>query len=259
MKNRLAKLDKALVPNIANLDPKQLNLYYDAGNVYSLPYQFGMTGIAYDKTKVNPAPTSWADLFDTAKLAPYKNRVSMLDDERESVGAALKFVGGSYNSTEPELLAKAKAALLAQKPLISRYDSESVQGALASGEVVLAHAWNFQAAMARLENPNIEWVLPSEGGGIWQDNLAIPADAPHAYAAHIWINNALSAQNGARLVSFGMTNTPNLAAAPLLDASYSAAQKYVPTDDLRQRLEWVERSKGNPAIYSDLWTQIKGQ
>jgi spermidine/putrescine transport system substrate-binding protein len=253
----LAEIDKALLPNMANLDPDQMGLPYDPDNTYSIPYQYGTTGIAYNAAEVDPAPTSWAALFDPAQLEPYRNRASMFDDEREGTGAALKYLGHSVNSTDPAQLEAARQLLIAQKPLLARYDSESYTQGLASTELVIAQAWNGNTSLAKEENPDIEFVIPAEGGVIWQDALAIPADAPNAYTAHVFINNVLDGVIGARITNYTYYLTPNLAAEPLIDEEVRAIQFY-PTDEERERLEYIERS-GDPAIYSDLWTEVKGQ
>ena len=255
--NRLLKLDKSLIPNSANLDPQQMGLYYDPKNEYSLPYQYGMTGIAYNTKSVTPAPTSWAALFDPAKLAPYKNKVSMLDDARESIGAALKFKGFSYNATDAAQLAQAKELLEAQKCDLSRYDSESVSQGLSSGEVVMAHSWDGAAALARSENADIAWIVPQEGGVLWQDNLAVPADAPDPYTAQVFINNVLDGKIGARITDFTYYLTPNKAAAPLVSEEVRNLQ-YYPDEELRKRLEYIER-KGDPGLYDDIWTEIQAK
>ncbi|HEY0605730.1 MAG TPA: extracellular solute-binding protein [Herpetosiphonaceae bacterium] len=254
---RLLALDKSQLPNMANLDPNQMGLYYDPNNDYSIPYQYGMTGIAYNKAEVNPAPDSWAAIFEPAQLEPYQNKASMLDDEREAIGAALKYRGNSYNSTDQAQLEEAKALLLAQKPLLARYDSENVSGGLASSEIVMAQAWNGAAALARSENPDIEWVVPKEGGVLWQDNLAIPSDAPEPYTAHVFINNVLDGKIGARITDYTYYLTPNKAAESMVSEEVRQLQFY-PDDAMRQRLEYIER-KGDPAIYSDIWTEVKGQ
>lgn len=254
---RLASLDKSLLPNLANIDPNQLGLYYDPNNDYSIPFQYGTTGIAYNKAEVNPAPDSWAALLEPAQLEPYNGRVSMFDDEREGVGAALKYKGFSVNSTDQAQLDQAQQLLLAQKPYLARYDSEAYTQGLVSGELVLAQAWNGNTSLAKVENTDIEFVIPREGGVIWQDNLAIPADSANSYTAHVFINNVLDGVIGARITNFTYYLTPNKAAEPLLDEEVKAIQ-YYPTDEERQRLEYIER-KGDPAIYSDIWTAVKGE
>ncbi len=254
---RLLPLDKAQLPNIANLDPNQLDPYYDPGNRYSVPFQYGVTGIAYNSAEVTTPPTSWAALFDPAQLEPYQNSASMLDDEREALGAALKYRGNSVNSTDATQLSEAEALLAAQKPLLARYDSENVSAGLASGEIVLAHAWNGAASTAKEENPDIEWVLPEEGGVIWVDTMAIPNDAPHPYAAHVLINNVLDGVISARITDFSYYPAPNVAAEPLISQEVRALL-FLPSEADQQRLEYIQR-QSDPALYGDIWTRIKSQ
>lgn len=254
---RLLKLDKSALPNIANLDPAQMGLYYDPSNDYSIPFQYGMTGIGYNTAEVTPKPDSWAVLFEPSQFEPYAQSFSMLDDERETIGAALKYKGHSVNSTNPAELAEAKQLLEQQKCGLSSYDSESYTQGLAGGEIVMAHAWNGNTSLAKEENADIDWFVPKEGGVIWQDNLAIPADAPHAYAAHIFINNVLDGQIGARITNYTYYLTPNKASEPLIDEAVKQIQFY-PTEELRQRLEYIER-QGDPRLYSDIWTEIQAK
>lgn len=254
---RLLKLDKSALPNMANLDPAQMSLYYDPSNDYSIPFQYGMTGIGYNTKEVAATPDSWAVLFEPSQFEGYAQRFSMLDDERETIGAALKYKGHSVNSTDPAQLAEAKQLLEAQKCGLSSYDSESYTQGLAGGEIVMAHAWNGNTSLAREENADIDWVVPKEGGVIWQDNLAIPADAPHPYTAHVFINNVLDGQIGARITNFTYYLTPNKASEPLIDEAVRQIQ-YYPNDELRQRLEYIER-QGDPRLYSDIWTEIQAK
>jgi len=102
----IAKLDKSLLPNLKHIDPDLLDKYFDPGNVYSVPYMYGITGIAYNRSFFPNGVDSWAALFDTAQIEKYRGQFSMLDDERETPGAALKFLGYSLNETSPEALKK---------------------------------------------------------------------------------------------------------------------------------------------------------
>lgn len=259
--NLLAELDKSNIPNIENLDPNQMGLYYDPENNYSLPFQWGVTGIAYNETYLETAPTNWATLFDPDQVCEHSGFVSMLDDEREAVGAALKYLGYSYNDTDPAHHEEAKALLLAQKECLAGYNSDNYNQSLASEEIVLAQAWTGGAALARAENEAIYFVIPEEGSAIWQDNMAIPVDAPNQYTAEIFMNYLLEPEIGAQLSNFTYFFTPNKAAQPLLDEQYfaileSGGMLLEPSD--YDRLEWIERND-DTLIFSDTWTAVKAQ
>lgn len=255
----LAEINKVNVPNIANISSENLGLYYDPDNTFSVPYMWGTTGIAYDTTQVTPAPDSWAVLFDPAQVGKYKNRVSMLNDEREAIGAALRFVGKDINSTDPADLAAAKAALLAQKPLLAKYNSDNVYQDLASGEVVLAQSWSGYTGLAMLDNPNIAWVIPKEGGVIWQDTLAIVKDSPNQYTAEVFINFLTRPDIAASVAEFTSFLSPNPKAEALVSPELQELYKVLKPDaPTLKRLEWL-RKGDNATLYSDIWAAVKSE
>jgi spermidine/putrescine transport system substrate-binding protein len=258
----LAELDKNNIPNTKNMKPETMGMFFDPENKYSLPYQWGTTGLAYNATAFpDGPPDSWAYIFDPELVCQNSGFVSMLDDERESIGAALKYLGYSYNDTDPAHHEEAKALLLAQKDCLAGYNSDNFNQTLAAEEVMLAHAWSGGTALGRDENENIMFVIPKEGGAIWQDNLAIPVDAPHKYTAEVFINYLLEADIGAMITNYNYYFTPNAAAEPLLDEYYANLLQdggMAVDDEIMSRLEWIQRDDES-IIFSDTWTAVKAQ
>ena len=251
----LQELDLSLIPNTALLDPNQMDTYYDPGNRYSLPFQYSTTGLAYDITAFDEPPTSWGALFDDNQ---YCGQSSILEDQREAIGAALVYNGYGWNESDPAAHEEALDSLLAARDCISGFDSANHIGNLASGEVLVAAAWGFGAAIAYLDNPNVRYVIPDEGGTIWQDGMVIPADAPDPYTAHVFINYMLEPDIGAKITEFLLTFTPNLEVPPLLtDAYYDVIDTtgLAVTDDVRQRLVWQVRDETH-AIFADTWSEV---
>jgi len=258
----LAELDMENIPNFSNLKPDTIGLYYDPENKYSVPYQWGTTGIAYNETAFpDGPPDSWAYLFDPELVCQHSGFVSMLDDERESIGAALKYLGYSYNDTDPAHQGEAKELLLGQKDCLAGYNSDNFNQTLASEEIVLAHAWSGGTALGRDENENVKFLIPREGGAIWQDNMAIPIDAPHKYTAEVFINYLLEPDIGAQMTNYTYYFTPNAESEPLLDEYYRDLLEsggMLVDDEIMSRLEWIERDEDS-IIFSDTWTAVKAQ
>jgi len=230
-------LDMENIPNSSNLDPSQLGQYYDPTNEYSLPYQYSTTGLAYNVTAFDEPPTSWAVLFDQND---HCGESSLLDDQYETVGAALVYLGYSWNETSDEAHEKAIDLLLDAKDCVSAFDSANFIGNLASGEVVVAEAWGFAAGIARLDNPDVEYVIPEEGGILWQDNFVVPADAPDPYTAEVFINYMLEPDIGALITEYTFGFTPNLKVEPLLSDEYHeiVTEGGIVVDEaVRERLE----------------------
>ena len=263
----LQPLDKTLLTNAVHVEPTLLNKYFDEGNVYSLPYMYGITGIAYNKKTFPTAPDSWATLFDLTTLEQYKGQFSMLDDEREVPGAALKYFGYSLNETSPEAIAKVQELLIAQKPYLASYNSSDVNRKLSSGEYLFAHSWSGQAMQARnglgdefSGNPDIGFVIPKEGGMIWMDNMVVLKESPNAYTVHVFMNYLLDPTVAALNTEYIGYLTPNKDAIPLLDPTISAlyAEGFSPDAEVMKRLEWAIRNEST-AVFSDVWTAVKGE
>jgi spermidine/putrescine transport system substrate-binding protein len=266
----LAPLDKSKLENLKHIDPTLLDLYFDPGNTYSVPYFWGITGIAYNKTKLAEVPDSWADLFDPATLAQYQENdiaFTMLDDQRETPGAALLFQGKTVNETDPAALAAVQEMLIAQKPFVLAYDSASVNLKLATEEIALAHAWSGSAAQALVGiddkpgNPNIAFVVPKEGGVIWMDNMAVVKGSQNQELAHTFINFMLRPEIAARNADYVLYITPNKDAEALLaqETKDIYAAGFKPDAETMKRLQWLERNEQTDTAFSDLWTQVNGQ
>lgn len=269
--NLLEPLDKSLLTNFGNLKPELLDLYYDKGNVYSVPYNTGTSGIAYDASQFDTPPDSWAIVFDPEQVATLKGQFSMLDDSREVPGAALRYIGRSLNDTDPEALKQVEQILKQQKasPMLASYDSSNSSRNLASGAIVLANIYNNNALQARMGlegddgypgNENIRYFVPKEGGTIWQDNLAILADSPNKYTAHVFINYLLRPEVAAKNEEYILGITPNAEAEKLLPAELQELFKegFAPDEETMKRLEWIERNDETVA-FDDLWTAVKGE
>jgi spermidine/putrescine transport system substrate-binding protein len=263
----LAPIDRAQLTNLDNLDPRLLGLYFDTANSHSLPYLYGTTGIAYSRAQFPDGVDSWAALFDPAQLEAVRNQASMLDDEREAPGAALRYLGQSLNTTDQAALDQARDLLLAQKPLLAGYNSSNFQRLLASGELLIAQSFSGDALLARrgLEddfsgNPDIAFVIPQEGGTIWMDNLAILEESPNKEAAHQLIDFLLRPEVAAQNAEYVGYLTPVVPARELLSAELQAlyAEGFAPDDATYERLEWIERGPGSER-FGELWAEVKGQ
>jgi spermidine/putrescine transport system substrate-binding protein len=266
----LAPIDKAKLENLKHIDPSLLNLYFDPGNVHSVPYFWGVTGIAYNKTKLDSPPDSWAALFDPAVLQQYSENdiaFTMLDDQRETPAVALLLQGKTVNETDPTAIAAAQELLIAQKPFVSAYDSASVNLKLAIEEIALAHAWSGAAAQALVGiddkpgNPNIAFIIPKEGGVIWMDNFAVVEKSQNKDLAHAFINFMLRPEIAARNADYVLYLTPNKDAEALLaqETKDIYAAGFKPDAETMQRLQWLERNEQTDTAFSDLWTQVNGQ
>ncbi len=269
--NALLPLDLGKIPNYDKLDSAFLNPYFDPRGVgnrpgtkkekFSLPYLWGTTGIMYDPTKVAKPITSWQDLW-RPELAGH---IVVLDDAREMMGVALLTLGYSKNETNPARLAEARDKLIELAPGIVAFDAESPEDYLLSGQAWVGVVYNGNAALAQRQNPDFVYVLPSEGAGIWFDNMAIPADAPHPDAAIAFMNYVLEPQQAALIVQAYPYSTPNTAALeylkendPTTYEAYSSSLASNPPQDALLDAKLVKNLNPTAAqLYEEYWADVK--
>jgi spermidine/putrescine-binding protein len=217
----LVELNKDALPNFGNMDPEFTSQPYDDGANYSVAYQYGTTGLGVNTALVGEDyPESWALLFDTELTGNFPGGVSVLNDPRETMGAALMYLGYSLNDTELDHLTEAEAVIAEAKANIAAFDSDQYDENLANGEVAVAHGYsgNMIVAMGEAENPDdFVYVLPEEGATLWIDNMAIPTNAESVCTAHTFIDFLLDAENGAQLTNWNYYGSPNAASQEFLD------------------------------------------
>jgi spermidine/putrescine transport system substrate-binding protein len=177
----LAPLDHSKLPKYtANAGPGYSKESYDPGNVYSIPWQSGITGIAYDPAKVGRELTSLADLWDPA----FKGKIGMMSDPHELGNFGMLKLGISPEKSTEADWKRAADELTKQKPLVRKYYDQGYIDDLGSGDIWIAQAWSgdvFQKNVS--DGTNLKFVVPKEGGTLWTDNMMIPITAANPVGA----------------------------------------------------------------------------
>ena len=214
-------LNKGAIPNRANISSDFEDLIYDPEGDYSVPYQWGTTGIAVDTAVVGTDfPRSWSIIFDPSFADAFAGRISLLNDPRETLGAALKYLGYSLNTIDEDELEEAKNLVTEARGRIAAFDTDQADELLTTGETVIAHGYSGDMFTQFLETDDPSryvYFVPEEGGTRWIDNMAIQHDAPRPCTAHTFINWLLDGENGAALSNYNYYSTPNEAALDGLD------------------------------------------
>ncbi len=266
------KLDKALIPNLKNVDPQvaRATALYDPGNQYSVDFMWITSGIGYNvaqiRARMPDAPVdSWHMLFDPAVVSKFADcGVSVLDAPSEVVATVLLLLGRNPNSDSPEDLKAAEQVLHSVRPYLRYIDASRYIDNLANDDVCLVMGWSGDVKQAHDrareagKGVDIAYSIPREGAISNYDVLAIPADAPHVRNAHLFINFLLRPDIAARnsnLIKYANAVLPSI--QPLDPAVVNDPGVY-PPPAVRARLV-PERAR--PAAYQRLltrmWTHFK--
>ncbi|MBW9171934.1 extracellular solute-binding protein [Clostridium estertheticum] len=250
----ITQINKSSLTNLNNIGPQYLNLPFDRGNKYSVPYMWLAGVISYDSSKI-PEGTikGYKDLWKPE----FKNSLTVLDDERVIIGMTLKMLGYPLNETSPAALQKAKAALIKLQPNIKSYDSDSPKTSLINGESKAMFAWGAEGNLARLENQNIKYVIPREGLFLQQDNFVIPKAAKNVKAAQLFINFIMQPEISAEISHKFPYGNPNTAAYKYIDKKILDDKAVYPPKEVVKKGEYLKDIGKSVTDLDKIWTEVK--
>ncbi len=184
----LEKLNFGNIPNFQYIDAGHKNLYFDPTNEYSVAYNWGCTGFAYNKTKVTEPITNWKQVMNWPDAL--RGKLGMIDDVRELLAVGLRVLGYSGNASDPKEINAARDALieLKRRANYTLTDSPNAATNLVAGDIFATQIYTNDAVVARSENPDLVYVIPGDVSTVWQDNLCVPKGAPSQYTAEVFIN-----------------------------------------------------------------------
>ena len=248
----LQKLDPARIPNRRNIDALYLSRAFDREMDHSVPYAVTITCLAYLDGRVADFKPSWAMLG----RSDLRGRLSVLADRRETLGAALKLLGFSLNSTNTAELAAARELVLRWKQNAARFENEGYNDELAAGELVLVHGYSGDLMTSRQENGKIRIVVPAEGSALSFDDMVIPANAQQVELAHRFINFILDPRVAAELTEYICYLCPNEVSYQYLRPETRADPILFPPQEVVERLEMIADLGPANAVFERLWDQI---
>ncbi|MDQ3386615.1 MAG: spermidine/putrescine ABC transporter substrate-binding protein [Actinomycetota bacterium] len=249
----IQKLDMSKLSNFENVGAEFKGLSYDPKNEYSVPYQWGTTGILYNKKEVDKVE-NWDVIFDPKN----KGKIAMINDVRETLGAALMRRGYSINSTNENELQEAKQDLVDQKQLVRGYfDSTEISELVAKGDVAIGHVFSGEGILTALENEDLEYAIPQPAATRWTDNMCIPKSVENPDLAHEFINYILAKKPGAELTNYTYYGTPNEAAIPMIDKELNDIPEWNPSAEVFERLQVIEDVGEATRDYERIFTEVK--
>lgn len=252
-RDKIIELDHSKIDTYDKIGPSFREVSYDPGNKYSIPYVWGTTGLAYNKTCVDEPITSWKPLFDEK----YKGRVYMLDNMLAAYIAGLQVNGFHANTTNPDEIAKATETLIKQKAMLAGYNSTNFADLVSSGEACIVESWSSSVLQAIQDNPDVVYVLPEEGGTMWIDGYSILADAPNPDAAYKFLSYILRPEVAAKTTELTQTATVVTESKALLPEALANNPAVFPDEKTIANADFILDLGDAMKLYQDGWTKVK--
>lgn len=249
----LLPLDLSLIPNVEHLDPTYVAMSADPSLAYSVPYMLSNAGLAYRADRVDNVEHTWGMLG----RSDLRGRMTMLDDMRETIGAALKYLGYSLNTRDVAELEAARDQVIAWRQNLAKFENEQYKNGIASGEFLLVHGYNGDIMQVMEENENVVYFVPEEGVSIALDEMVIPDGARQIELAHAFINFLQRPEVAAANTEYVFFLSPNLAAYELIDAELLEDPAINLEPHILARSEVIEDLGEYNALYTRIWDEIK--
>jgi spermidine/putrescine transport system substrate-binding protein len=253
------KLDKDLIPNISNLVDAQASPPFDPSREYSLPWQSGMTGIAWNEDLTGPVTTVQQLLEDTN----LKGKVTMLKEMADSVGLVMLQNGDDPSSVTDESFNRAIDTVQAavDSGQIRRFTGNDYSQPLANGDLAAAVAWSGDVVQLVADNPKLKWAIPEAGGMIWTDNMLIPIGGSVATAS-TYMNSVYDPAIAAQIAAYVNYVTPVKGAKEELektDPETANNSLIFPDDQTLSQVKQFDSAALDNDEYITLWQGVLGQ
>ena len=253
-KGLLTEIDHSRLIGLDNLFPQFHNPTYDPNNRYSLPFNWGTTGLLYNSEELVNAPEDWEYLWQNQDKL--NKRFTLLNDVREVMGATLRMLGYSYNSQNENEVKQAYQKLQILKPAIAAFDTDAWQNKILAGDLAIAMCYSTDAVKISQENPKLKFVIPRSGSSLWTDTIVIPKSNPNIAGAYAWINLILQPEVAAKISERLYISTPNRAGFENLPKVIQENTNLFPPESLLAKCERVTPLGKFEEIYERYWTQL---
>ena len=216
------------IPNFQQINEEYRNPDYDPDNAYTVPYMLCTTGIIYNTTMVEQAPTCWADLWDEQ----YAGNILMFNNSRDAYAIGAFKMGKSINPATTAEVDEVVEELKAQKPLVQAYVMDEIFDKMIGGEAAIGVYYSGDAITMIDDNPDLAWVFPEEGSVLSVDCMCIPATSTQQEAAEMFINFMCEVDVGAANAEYIGYTTPMDAVWEVLDEELKYSEIAYPSEEI---------------------------
>ncbi|MHB1343963.1 MAG: ABC transporter substrate-binding protein [Thermoleophilia bacterium] len=249
----IQEIDLDNIPNVANLYARFREAPFDPGNKYSIPWQWGTTGIGYNSVKVPDFKPSWDMLWDEK----YSGKITMMAEIRDVFAVALFRLGYNPNTRDAAQIEEAKQMLIEQKPLLKHYTSNTYIDELASEDSYLSHGWSGDVFQAQLDNEDVLYAVPEEGSLTWVDSMCIPKGAPHKYTAEVFMDYVCRPEVAAAISNYVYYASPNEAAEEFILPEILEDPQIYPAQETMDKLTFLEELGTDTELYNQAYQELR--
>lgn len=251
----IQELDHSRLPNIGNIAPEWVDVAWDPGRMYTVPWQWGTTGMAVN-TSAYSGDINTSDIVFNPP-AELQGKINVVPEMSDVMALAIMHEGGEPCTEDLEVLRRVRDLLVSAKPhwLSMDYDSEAK---LAANDIMAALTWNGPVMRARLVNPPVQYGYPAEGYPLWMDSVALLSDAQNVDEAYEFLNFIMAPENAALISNYARYANGIAGSEEFMDAEMKDAPEIVIPEEHRANGHFLPTCPASATdLYSAIWTELQ--
>ena len=253
-KGLIQELDHSRLPSVANIDERWMDVTWDPGRKWSVPYLWGSTGVSVN-TKVYGGDINTSDImFDPPE--ELVGKINILPEMSDAMSTAIFNMGGDYCTEDLELLKKVRDKLVAAKPKWVSMDYSTIEK-LSNNDIAASMNWNGASLRSRINNPDVHFGYPKEGYPIFMDSLTVLTDAKNVDNAYKFLDFAMQPENAAMFSGFAKYANGIKGSDEFLPEDMKDAPEIVVPAESADQGRFLQRCEGKGMEYmTAIWTEI---
>lgn len=251
--NMISEIDRSSVPNLVQITSDVANKIHDKMMTHSVPYAVGYTVVAYRKDRIEKIDPTWNLLLRD----DLKSRTTLLNDMRETLGAALKTLGHSINTGDEQQLAQARDLVIKWKQNSAKFDNEAYKSGIDSGEFSVVMGYSGDLFQVVEENDKVGIIIPQEGVTMSCDEFVILKQGQTPYLAHKFINFLLDPDVAAENMQWMGYLCPNKGALEKVARTFLEHPAIHIPDAVKEKVEVIQDLGPDLIKYTKVWDEIK--
>ena len=254
-KGLIQELDLTKIPNHGNIAPEWMSVDYDNGRKFTIPWQWGTTGIGVNKSVYGGDINTSAIWLDPPE--ELKGKINVTPEMNDVMALAIMYEGGEPCTEDTEILKKVRDRLLTAKPHWMSMDY-GLEDKMATNDVPASVYWNGAIMRARLKNPDVQYGYPKEGYVVWMDQVALLKDAANVEEAYQFLNFIAAPENAAMISAFARYANGIAGSDAFMPDDMKDAPEVVVPAEFKDKGKFIPTCSAKAQeYYTAIWTELQ--